>query len=81
MTTLTEKLKAESRTDRIIRTGRMTAVDAIVLGVASWFGGVPDGGDAQDMGVNAPLYQDEPSTWCSRCKAQYWTPRCPSCGK
>ena len=80
MTTITAK-RESSRIQRIADTGRMTAVDAIVVGVASLFGAFADTGNALDMGVNAPLYEGEPSTWCSRCKQPYWAARCPSCGK
>lgn len=79
MTTITEK-RESSRIQRIAATGHMTAVDAIVLGVASLFGAFAEPVDS-NVGINAPLYEGEPSTWCSRCKQQYWAARCPSCGK
>lgn len=71
----------DKRVQRIIDTGRMTVGDALVLGVASMLGAKLPETEGGRNGINAPLYEGEPSTWCGRCKEQYWCARCPKCGR
>lgn len=57
----------------------ISPADAILFGIAGALGALPEG-DGTSIGPNAPMYEDEPSTWCNHCRAQYWGGRC-KCGR
>lgn len=69
----------DHRIRRAIENNCISPSDAILFGIAGIVGALPES-SINDVGLNAPLYEHEPSTWCNHCRAQYWGARCP-CGR
>lgn len=69
------------RINRMIEANRVGVADALLFGVVGALGLIPDVNGGDGGGPNQPMYENEPSTWCGRCKAQYWSARCPLCGR
>lgn len=67
------------RINKTLENNRISPADAILFGIVGALGALPEA-TATDGGPNAPMYENEPSTWCNHCRVQYWGARC-RCGR